>query len=666
MRAVLSAVITVGLLAGPGIARAGTFDTSGAFSFDPSDIARDGFEVPVGQNGIKLIRAADALEGPTYLNVDTQQQSAVFPFAVPAMDASYQARIFARTNRLVASVNIGYPDDSGSPGFFARFYPTGVVTSDGWYELTTSDFSVQGTRGATASLSVYASGADVDAFEVFPHGTFRSLSACSPPFDSACRSDEICDAGWCRQGAVFVPPLPHPDEQGPLADWFEHRFQYFFGGAYSREHYLPGALATLETMRHATNAYAFWNGLGTAIRRLHDWHTTLGGPVSLPGQGAFPICFVEGDGDLSHNLAPKDPKYYDVLVSSVGPVANSGLKPGDRLVAINGMHPIAFVESLDTVDWGMWRADDPGTHAEAVERMPGVIRRFAHDITVIRCDAGTSTCSAPETIDVASLPPDASNVQYPYCDERPAYHLAQDNPDPVKHDSYKGVAYGLLADSQQGEDAYGMIWNDVWLTDPNQNAYSPAMDEFRQNAQEVILDHRQGNGGTAFAAEYLTELFRPLETLAGGTGFHLTVGEMDPPFTMQVGTALYQLIQGYDPYEVGASDARTNLPTALLLARDGSASDWFPLGMKGSKNVRIFGRPTAGAFSSYIQWDYYANFNWRLASGDLLHPDGASQLGSGVVPDEEIVPEQSDLLVGKDTVYLRALDWVRTCVGCRQ
>jgi C-terminal processing protease CtpA/Prc len=104
-----------------------------------------------------------------------------------------------------------------------------------------------------------------------------------------------------------------------------------------------------------------------------------------------------------------------------------------------------------------------------------------------------------------------------------------------------------------------------------------------------------------------------------------------------------------------------------MIARDGSASDWFPRGMtQGSPNIRLFGRHTAGAFSSYFLFDYYSNFSWRFASGDLLNPDGSTNLGTGVQPDEEIVPLQSDLLAGVDTVYARALDWVRTCTTCRQ
>ena len=117
---------------------------------------------------------------------------------------------------------------------------------------------------------------------------------------------------------------------------------------------------------------------------------------------------------------------------------------------------------------------------------------------------------------------------------------------------------------------------------------------------------------------------------------------------------------GGDAYDVGSPNARTDLKTALLLARDGSASDWFPFGMLGLTNVRVFGRRTAGAFSSYLQFDYFGQINWRLASGDLVRTDGTTHLGEGVLPTDEVLPRQSDLLVGKDTAYDRALTWLRT------
>jgi hypothetical protein len=645
-------------------AHAGSFDPTGNFSFDPSAVVIETFDDVTAQQGVTAIHAGDAIQGAAYVNVNTTQNAASFPLATPAQDASYVGHMFARTNRVVATVNVAYPSDGGAPSFGARFYPSGTVTSDGWYEVVTNPFSLQGSRSPEVSLVITASGADVDAFELDASGQFKALSTCSPPFDSACASNEFCGTGWCNDGNPFVPPLPPASERADVLAYFQSRMSNIFGGRYSRLNYLPNALATFDGLATAPDAWSFWNGIVTAIHRLHDWHTQVFGPVSINGQGLIPVCFDEGDADLTHAVAPKDPNYFDLLVTHVGPA--STLVPGDRLVAVNGMHPFDFFNSLDTVYWGTWHADDPDAHAEAAEYMIPAIRRYATNITIIHCPT-SSTCGAPQTIAVADLPYDDGNNTYPYCDHRPLYHLGTNGPNPVTHDSYDGPFYGVVTDSQPGENIYGMIWDDVYLDGTSANPYLPAYTAFQTGANAVILDHRLGNGGDVPGATYLTSLYRTSATIAAWPGFGLTLGEFDN-YTNSFGLSLYsQALATGGGYQVGSSSANTALPVALMIARDGSASDWFPRGMtQGSPNIRLFGRHTAGAFSSYILFDYYSNFSWRFASGDLLNPDGTTNLGTGVQPDEEIVPLQSDLLAGVDTVYARALDWVRTCTTCRQ
>ena len=66
-----------------------------------------------------------------------------------------------------------------------------------------------------------------------------------------------------------------------------------------------------------------------------------------------------------------------------------------------------------------------------------------------------------------------------------------------------------------------------------------------------------------------------------------------------------------------------------------------------------------GAFSTFVMYETSSYFMWTLASGDFIDPTGVAELGHGVEPDENLLPTQSDLLVGKDTVYERALNWVR-------
>ena len=91
------------------------------------------------------------------------------------------------------------------------------------------------------------------------------------------------------------------------------------------------------------------------------------------------------------------------------------------------------------------------------------------------------TCGAPQTIPVSQLPYDDGSYTYPYCDNRPLYHIS--GPNPTTHDSYDGPFYGVVNESGPGENIYNMVWDDVYL-DPSSstNDYQPAYDAFQANA----------------------------------------------------------------------------------------------------------------------------------------------------------------------------------------
>lgn len=648
----------------------GTFDAEGNFAFEPRAIVTVDFE-RAPPPGFRTRASADALEGARYAVLDTRHDAPLPVVGLRDSDTSYRATMFARRNRVVADLVVQYPNALGDTpaSFDVRFFPTGRVTSDGWYEIATAPFSVEGSREPTVSVFLYANDADIDAFEVVEDGPFVPWTRCETPSagDDApppCGDGAYCAAGFCRDGALTVPPLPDEAHRGEVIDSLAARLRLFFGGRATRAARLPIALATIEDMRRARDAWTFWNLFATAIHRLHDWHTSMSGRAEVPGRGAFPVCFVEGDADLSHDRAPRHHRYPDVLVSHVGPRGNSGLGPGDRLVAVDGAHPIAWAEGLESIDWGYWRADDPDVHAESVERLRILIRRYARALTIVRCAAGTLTCSPPETLLVRELP-DEEPAVYPECDHRPRYHFAEGGPNPVTHrvfDAQAGasVFHGPIRDGRPGESIHAMVWNDV-LFDEESNPFALPLAAMRDRASGVILDHRTGNGGTELGAEYLTQLFRAPAIPGVATGYLLTAGLLDEPFSADDGLKLWSArLPGPDAFVAGSANARTDLKTALLLARDGSASDWLAFGLKGSPNVRLFGRTTAGAFSSFVQFDYFGQFGWKIASGDLIREDGTTHLGEGVQPDEAVLPKQSDLLVGKDTAFERALAWLRS------
>jgi C-terminal processing protease CtpA/Prc len=136
----------------------------------------------------------------------------------------------------------------------------------------------------------------------------------------------------------------------------------------------------------------------------------------------------------------------------------------------------------------------------------------------------------------------------------------------------------------------------------------------------------------------------------------------DGPQTPEEGVELYaRLKAAVAPiYHIGSDTPDLDLPVALIIHRDGSASDWLPLGFKGAPNARVFGpHQTAGAFSSFYQFGYWSRVDFQIASGDSIMPDGSTLIGHGVQPDEIVEHTQSSLLQGKDAPYEAALLWVR-------
>lgn len=671
------------LTSAPSLAIAGSFDLQGNYGFDSTAVFNQGFEntpswnegdpdagIPPEPGAIKdvtIVEATDALEGGHYAYLDPTDywEGVSVPVELPPVAGSYRARLWIRSGS-VMPVFVATYQSKASRQVLADLSPTGRCTSDGWVEMLSSPFSVDGQDVATALINMRGAG-HVDAVEVIADGMFQPDVACFGAFDPVCGDNAPCIDGYCRPGDTLVPLLPPAADRERIVDLFRTRVQYFFGGYETRRLYLPAALEHLDRMRTATTPWRFWHSFAVAVRKLHDWHTSASGLIDgIVSSRRLNVCFIEGDADLSHAQWPPDPRYLDVLVSHTGKDRTAGLRSGDRLVAVDGLHPIAWARSLIDVSWDWWQANDDSVNAELVETLRSRIPKYARTLTVIRCDSSSDTCSGtPEVIDVATLPvqtdEDGPTVR---CDNRPAYHLV-DGPDPDTHDVGYDVYVGPLVDSEPGEKLYGMTWDTLWGA-VHTPTFKAANDEFRANARGVILDHRAGNGGTIDAPEAITELVRSRFDIAIFI-FDRPSADYEGPATKEEGLAIFNRYKVYSDdypdltYTVGSADPAIDLPVALLLHRDGSASDYLPFGMKGAPKVRIFGpQPTAGAFSSFVNMSFGSTFSVQMASGDTISFEGSALIGHGAEPDEIVLPLQSDLLHGRDTIYLRALDWVRS------
>jgi Peptidase family S41 len=677
-------VVVFGIVAVARPATAGDFDDRGNFvpgdavfvqSFEDFDPSRDGFvpeDAPaacLGEQRSKVV-AGDALWGKAHYFVDPNIQAGCAErilVDVPGVQASYSARLWMRHGAIDAQLTVIYPDDRGLGPQTAELAVTGRSTSDGWIEMASNPLPIDGAQAERVYLRIFdfdSEGSDVDAIEIFEDDVpFWSAKPCAGIGDPVCGEESVCHHNTCDLERTRFPTLPDEPLRNDMIDVFQSMLQVFFGGRKTRLEDLPTALAKLDELRGAESALAFWNGWGHAIRLLHDWHTSAArGGWNIVPRARLNVCFFEGDGDASALAWPNHPQYRDILVSHTGNEGTHGIARGDRLVAVDGKHPIEWALSHRANDWGWFQASDNDVYADVAERMRDLILEFATSFTLIHCDATAGACDPlAATYLTADLPSDSGSQVV--CDNRPFYHFAEAQNPPANHDVGSSFYKGLVVDAPPADQIHALVWNtlysggdpDSFVNSSIKNAYA----EFKQSARGVVLDHRTGNGGTLDAAETVTTLVRPPEVVLV---FYspMQVAGFDGPATAEEGIALFELWDYQAGMLAGDPNYDPDMPVALLLHRDGSASDFMAFAMKGMPKVRLFGpAPTVGAFSSYHD---LANGGMlvRLASGDAISKDGQALLGHGVVPDEIVLPKQSDLLAGKDTIHEAAVAWLQT------
>ena len=656
------------LLAAPP-ARAGSFAKNGAFLFDPAATAALDFEDPPADPSDPT-PAADpgALHGASVMPIG-QFQSLSFPLSVPPVRRSYRASAWIKGKEASLGLRISY---SSRTDEVVALYPTGRVTSDGWVEVANEAIRIDGERLTTLRFSAFAAEATtVDAFELVPDGDASAFPAvpnakCSGVAESGiCAPDQVCIYSECRNVRGWVPPIPK--DRDAVTDYLQNRIQFLFGPYAERATDLPSSMVAIDQMRHAKDPWAFWNGFFLAVRRLHDGHTSTSNVSDFAIRNPRPVtaCFIEGDADLTHGTAPKDPDYLDVLVSHVGGDHTLGLSPGDRLVAVDGQHPIAWARSLITVHWGLTPVSNPRTFAELSSSLRGLIPRYAASIDFIHCDAQTGTCGPVQTLSIADIPPDppGTMVSSVNCDNRPIRHIPGAPADhfPASSDS---VYSGQVLEAAPEEKIYGVEWESLYTTDGLDGVgtgLKQAVSSWKSGgARGVVLDHRQGFGGTLGGPQILWAYSvqkHPIDVY-----MDRVFAEAEQP-SQDIGKTLYDtgLSDGQADYAGVPNPADPQVPIALLITEDVSASDWLPLGFKGAPKARIFGPfETNGAFSTRYGFGYWFGISYVMAVGDSFLPDGTTANGTGVAPDVVVLPKQSDLMVGKDTVYEAALAWVRS------
>jgi len=659
-------------------ALAGDFDASGAFTFAPNAVVKLNFETfsassDAGASNADVQSDATALTGKNVLSVSLADEGYPIPLALPKQPGSYRLTFFLKGD-CTGGAAVDYGD--GSPGTVSQAFPTGRVTSDGWIEMSTQPFLVAGDAGdvdARMYLSAYDATQPtkvlIDAVEVVPDGTYAAAASClGLDTAGACSTGQMCLSGTCRDVRGWFPPLPSGSERTKLVAYWKKKVSDTFGPYELRKTTLPVALSTLDEMAQATDNVAFWGRFMEAIRQLKDAHTYARVTASsgLPLAHPLDACFLEGDADASQTAAASQSGLPDILVSHVGTSDAWGLKQGDRLVSVDGEHPLTWAKKLMSASLWYWEADDPEQIANILSSLRDLIARHASKVTVVHCDSSAGTCdSTTTTIDIAKLPATSAAAQPKLvgCDNRPFFAV---DGAPADHDFGDAVITpakiieGPVVDSTAAEKIQGLIWNTLFgngKSSPVDTALKNAVAAFG-SSRGVLLDHREGHGGTAQTADILVSFARTPYTpfISVVRNRADDEGPADAAAAMQI----------FDKYKgkndvFGAATAQTDIPVAVLMTWDVSASDFLLKILQGGPKVRLFGPgPSMGAFGTFMQYSTWGVMRWSLGIEDSITPDGTLLCTHGVDPDQVVVQKQSDLLAGKDSLHEAAMSWLRT------
>ena len=330
------------------------------------------------------------------------------------------------------------------------------------------------------------------------------------------------------------------------------------------------------------------------------------------GDTTSPPVDLGGDPGFDVRLAGQE-----FIVTSVDPnggAAAAGVKPGWRLLSIDGMPmaellsrlPDSMPDRLRQVE--AWRFVETRARGPRGSRTALMFDDGARDIAVAverRAESGQ-----PAT--VGTLPTMFVRVE------------ATDQRTP------RGAKVGVIAFN-------------VWM--PAVDAlFQQAIERFR-SADAIVIDLRGNPGGLA-------------AMIMGISGHFLT--ERQPLGTMK--TRESELKFAANPRIVNAAGERVTPfagPVAVLVdGMTGSASECFAGGLQSLRRVRVFGQTSMGQalpafFEKLPNGDVLIH-----ATGDFVTADGTRLEGRGVVPDEIVPIDRKALLAGRDPTLAAALAWV--------
>lgn len=648
-----------------------------------------------------LTAAVDALEGQHALRIGGATAASAQGLAI--MDEAFfktllgmriEVTLWARADGANPSFSVAYAKTEWAPESSLDFASspstrTGRETSDGWVEYTTGpiDGSMLGVPIRAIAFQPPRGGNSflVDALEVKKvSGSLTPNAACTQAdVDTTCGEAGDCMYGRCVPSSITWGAMPSGAHREQFADRWSHMASRLIGDRASSEFGLATFTPTARDLaKYARSSRKFFGGINRLVNGLRDNHTSMGapttsfttfGPITQYGwSGALHACFGVVEKDLTGGGLG-----FGVFQAGDQPVTGVVLKPGDMLTAIDGKDAKAWA---DEVIPGINRTspnDPKADWASYAEILSVAITSRAKEITITRCASATKCTGADKTelkIDVAAkVSPHilehggwSSDIKYFGCSPRFTESVADFDPDAPGEDTITA----RTVDGVVNVSFDGFSGDSVWK--------SKMSEVYEAKPAMVLMDARQGNGGTGDNVEHLLNLLRGRDeqigfiTVVNGSYDDASPTSLFKTYEKCVGSDMgggFSCFGAWGFFSELETPPGAKSRIAWVNTIDVSANDYMPRLLAGRSNVKIFApHETAGAFGAVTS---FSSFAPGFTGGSIQYQDSRFaakyadfdaarwESGHGVVPDVVVAQKVSDAIAGKDTILAAARTWLK-------
>lgn len=380
---------------------------------------------------------------------------------------------------------------------------------------------------------------------------------------------------------------------------------------------------------------AIMSVLTHSLKELHTGPYDITITSIVPGT---PLMLVGGWGTTSQFGAALSPlPDSTLLVYRVIPNHPLGLEPGDVVLGYEGIPWRILVRQLlnyELPGYGT-RGSSPGSYNYSLLMAAGRNRHLFETIDILKYSTGDtlhlSTASlyglssvlADDRLDIAGIP-------------KPTYGTTET------------TTWGIYPGTN-----IGYIYQISWWSNASADFYNAV--NALKNTDGLIIDFRFNTGGNMFLSD------SALKVLFSSTIATIDWGRRTNPSNH----TLLTLQGSWSNYKIKGTPPGYLKPIAVLTGPGaGSSGDQVAYRMKFHPRVKIFGKPTNGAFNSPLVLSLHPDWSCRYAHSDaydLASGKFLTHLESPV--DEYVWLSRDGVAQGRDDVVEAAIDWINVFSG---